>query len=52
MKNTPGPLAPPDKSRPRRNITARSYSLKKNKKHFGAEFPIEKRGHTNLNIQF
>ena len=51
MKNTPGPLAPPDKSRPRRNITARSYSLKK-KKYFGAEFPIEIRGQTNLNIQF
>ena len=27
MKKRPGPLAPPDKIRPRRNITARSYSL-------------------------
>ena len=26
MKNTPGPRAPPDKRRPRRKITALSYS--------------------------
>ena len=26
MKKTPGPLAPPDSSRPRRNMTALSYS--------------------------
>ena len=26
MKKTPGPRAPPERSRPRRNITARSYS--------------------------
>ena len=30
MKKTPGPRAPPDKSRPRRKITARSYSWEKN----------------------
>ena len=45
MKNTPGPLAPPDKSRPRRNITARSYSL--TKIPFGPGFITEKRGHKN-----
>jgi hypothetical protein len=29
MKKTPGPRAPPDSSRPSRNITALSYSWKK-----------------------
>ena len=29
MKKTPGPLAPSDKSSPRRKMTARSYSFKK-----------------------